>query len=223
MNYLTGNDPSILSGKGHEYVVRERAPYNLDRTIALLALIFFLPLLSTIILLMLVFDPGPIFYRHRRIGYGGEAFDCLKFRTMVVDAEQRLECLLEQDIHAQLEWHRDQKLRQDPRITILGHLLRKSSMDEIPQLINVYRGEMRIVGPRPIVHDEVHRYGRFFSHYISVTPGITGLWQVSGRNNVSYRRRVAADVYYVRNRSASFDMKIILATFGAVFTGSGTF
>lgn len=140
----------------------------------------------------------------------------------MVDSDQRLQLLLQRDVRARMEWHRDQKLRNDPRITWVGYLLRKSSIDELPQLINVFRGEMRIVGPRPIVQGEVHRYGRFFSHYVSVVPGITGLWQVSGRNDVSYRRRVAADVYYIRNRSTFLDAKIMLATFGAVFAGSGT-
>jgi lipopolysaccharide/colanic/teichoic acid biosynthesis glycosyltransferase len=196
---------------------------TLDRIIALAALIALLPLLIVMTICIAVLDPGPIFFNHRRIGYKGDTFGCLKFRSMVVDADRRLAELLERDPRARLEWQLDHKLRSDPRITPFGKFLRKSSIDELPQLINVLRGEMRIVGPRPIVANEVEKYGRFFAHYSSVVPGLTGLWQVTGRNDVSYRRRVATDVFYVRNRTLLLDLKIMLATVGTVLTAKGTF
>jgi lipopolysaccharide/colanic/teichoic acid biosynthesis glycosyltransferase len=195
----------------------------LDRTIALVALIALAPLLILTAVCIAIFDPGPIFFSHRRIGYKGQTFGCLKFRSMVVDADRRLAELLERDPRARLEWHLDHKLRNDPRITPFGKFLRKSSIDELPQLFNVLRGEMRIVGPRPIVAGEIEKYGRFFQHYTSVVPGLTGLWQVTGRNDVSYRRRIATDVFYVRNRTLWLDFKIMLATVGTVLTAKGTF
>ena len=150
-------------------------------------------------------------------------FKCLKFRSMLVDADRRLQELLAQDPVARAEWERDHKLRDDPRITALGSFLRRSSVDEIPQLFNVLRGEMSLVGPRPIVAAEVPRYRRYINHYCSVTPGITGLWQVSGRNDVSYRRRVALDVTYARSKSLLFDLKILAATVPAVLLRKGSY
>lgn len=140
-----------------------------------------------------------------------------------MDSQERLARHLAQDPAARREWEKDHKLRDDPRITALGRFLRKSSIDEIPQLLNVLAGEMSIVGPRPIVLDEIYRYGSRFASYCKVRPGITGLWQVSGRNNVNYRRRVAMDVAYVRNRSVLLDLKIIAATIPAVLQSRGSY
>src|SRR5262245_4934456 len=179
--------------------INQAAVRVLDIVVAATALVFFAPLFVAISIAIYLSDPGPIFFAHRRIGRGGRAFPCIKFRSMVVDADKRLEELLSSDPRAQFEWQLDHKLKNDPRITALGSFLRRSSLDELPQLVNVLRGEMSIVGPRPIVEAETARYGHKFKAYCKVRPGITGLWQVSGRNNVSYRRRVACDVVYSRS------------------------
>jgi exopolysaccharide production protein ExoY len=192
-----------------------------DRTVALCALVFLAPLLILTAILVFITDPGPIFFGHSRIGYGGKSFKCLKFRTMVVDADRMLAEHLRNNAGARLEWARDHKLRDDPRVTFLGKYLRIFSIDELPQLLNVVLGDMRLVGPRPIVSSEIEKYGRFFSHYTSVPPGLTGLWQISGRNEVSYRRRVAADVFYVRNRTRLLNLKIMFATIETVVTTRG--
>lgn len=181
------------------------------------------PLMAIVALLVWAQDRGPVIFAHRRIGRDGRLFSCLKFRSMAVDAEARLQRLLATDEAAQLEWAADHKLRKDPRITAVGVFLRKSSLDELPQLFNVVRGEMSLVGPRPVVHAEAERYGRWFSHYCSVRPGITGLWQVSGRNEVSYRKRVAMDVLYSRRKSAALDMRILLNTIPAVLLRKGSY
>lgn len=195
----------------------------LDIGVASCALIFLAPLMLVVACLVYLVDPGPIFFAHRRMGKDGMTFPCLKFRSMVTDAEARLQHLLASDPEARAEWARDYKLRCDPRITPIGNFLRKSSIDELPQLFNVLRGEMSIVGPRPIVEGEIERYGRYFSEYSRVKPGITGLWQVSGRNNVSYRRRVALDVSYARNKSVVLDLRILALTVPAVFMARGSF
>ncbi len=194
----------------------------LDIAIAILALIFLAPLLIVVAAVTWIIDPGPVFFAHRRIGRDGKMFPCLKFRTMVVDADRRLQHLLATDPVARAEWARDFKLRRDPRITAIGGFLRRSSIDELPQLWNVLHGEMSIVGPRPIVQDEVERYGRYFIHYMAVKPGLTGLWQVSGRNDVSYRRRVALDVTYARNKCLGLNLRILMMTVPAVLLAKGS-
>jgi lipopolysaccharide/colanic/teichoic acid biosynthesis glycosyltransferase len=195
----------------------------MDLALALTALLFFLPLMLVIALCIWLSDPGQILFAHRRIGRGGRHFHCLKFRSMAVDAEARLTELLATDPVARAEWARDHKLKSDPRITAIGRFLRKSSLDELPQIFNVLRGEMSLVGPRPIVDAEALRYGRYFAHYCSVRPGITGLWQINGRNNTSYRRRVAYDVAYSRSRSTLFDVKILAMTVPSVMLARGSY
>ncbi|MFZ5667766.1 MAG: sugar transferase [Pseudomonadota bacterium] len=196
---------------------------TLDAIGAVLLLILFGPLMVLVAIGVFVSDPGPVVFRQKRIGRGGHQFDCLKFRTMTVDAEDRLAHLLANDPIARAEWDRDQKLRKDPRIVGIGHFLRKSSLDELPQLFNVLRGEMSLVGPRPIVAEEIGRYGRYFSHYCAVRPGITGLWQISGRNDVDYRRRVAFDVIYARKGTAMANVKILLLTVPSVVASRGSY
>lgn len=191
--------------------------------LAVVALIFFLPLMLLVALAILLQDSGPVVFAHRRIGRDGQSFPCFKFRSMAADAEARLDDLLARDPQARAEWARDHKLRNDPRVTPLGAFLRKTSLDELPQLFNVLRGEMALVGPRPIVDAEVSRYGRRFAHYCSTKPGITGLWQVSGRNDVSYRGRVAMDTLYARNRSLSLDLAIMAKTVPAVLMRKGSY
>jgi len=188
-----------------------------------LALLFLAPLVLLVALCIRLQDGGPAFFAHRRIGKDGRMFSCLKLRTMAPDADERLEALLASDAEARTEWERDHKLRTDPRITPIGQLLRRSSIDEIPQLLNVLRGEMSLVGPRPITLHERQRYGHRFSDYCRVSPGITGLWQVSGRNDTTYRRRVAMDVIYSRKKTVGLDLLILVKTIPAVLTRSGSY
>jgi Undecaprenyl-phosphate galactose phosphotransferase WbaP len=175
------------------------------------------------LMLIMACTAGPIIYAHPRIGRGGEVFRCFKFRTMIPDADNTLYELLETNPELKAEWVRDHKLRDDPRVTRIGNLLRRTSLDELPQLWNVLRGDMSMVGPRPIVKEELLRYGRSAPVYLSVKPGVTGLWQVSGRNNMDYRRRVAIDVYYVRNQSVLFDSYILLKTIRVVLHRDGAY
>jgi len=194
-----------------------------DILIAILTIAFAAPLLVMVALAIKLSDGGPVLFGHRRIGRGGHDFDCLKFRSMVIDADQRLARVLANDPEARAEWARDHKLRNDPRITPLGAFLRRSSLDELPQLFNVLRGEMSIVGPRPIVAGEAPRYGRRLRSYCSVRPGMTGLWQVSGRNDVSYRRRVAMDTLYAGRKNLAWDIRILLLTVPAVLLTRGSY
>ncbi len=189
---------------------------------ALIGLIALAPLMLLTALMIRIFDPGPILFRQRRIGAGGQVFECLKFRTMVTDADTRLYDLLLNCPEARAEWDIGHKLRKDPRTTPIGRFLRKSSIDELPQLLNILKGEMSLVGPRPIVAAEIERYGRYFNYYARVRPGLTGLWQVSGRNNVSYRRRVAMDVIYARKRNLGLNLHILARTIPAVLTATGS-
>jgi exopolysaccharide production protein ExoY len=197
--------------------------YLANASMALLLIVFVLPLMVLVAVAIAIVDPGPIVFKHRRVGRSGNHFYCYKFRTMVVDAEARLADLLARDPEAREEWTRDHKLRVDPRTTPLGRFLRRTSLDELPQLFNILRGEMNLVGPRPIVDAEVVRYGRRFAHYCRVKPGLTGLWQVSGRNDVSYRRRVATDSLYAQVKSPVLDAAILLATVPAVLLRKGSY
>ena len=190
--------------------------------VASIALIVALaPLLLLLAVMVIVTDPGPPVFSHHRVGKNGKMFRCLKFRSMCVNAEARLDRMFVEDPLLKAEWERSHKLCRDPRVTRIGHLLRVSSLDELPQLFNVLSGSMTLVGPRPIVMREISQYGRFFSYYLSVKPGLTGLWQVTGRSSVSYQRRVAADILYVRTRSLGLDFRILLATVPAVLLGWG--
>jgi lipopolysaccharide/colanic/teichoic acid biosynthesis glycosyltransferase len=212
-----------LAREGAAPEVRLDAMRVLDMSIALVALVVVLPVLLLIAVLVKAQDGGPVLFAQTRIGRNGRRFRCYKIRTMVVDAQARLDAVLASDPAARREWERDHKLRNDPRITGLGRILRESSLDELPQLFNVLNGEMSIVGPRPIVEAEVARYGRFFRHYCSVPPGITGLWQVSGRNDVEYRERVALDILYARSRCLKRNLTIMLMTVPAVLLRKGSY
>src|SRR3546814_118230 len=167
---------------------------------AFMALLLFAPLMALIFLIVKL-DGGPAFFGHTRIGKDGRAFTCWKFRSMVADSEEVLEEVLRRDPAARAEWNRDFKLSNDPRITVIGAFLRKSSLDELPQVFNVLKGDMSLVGPRPIVAAEVPRYRQYIQDYFRCRPGITGLWQVSGRNDLDYERRVQIDSGYARGRS----------------------
>ena len=194
-----------------------------DVLIALLILVFIAPLLIVLAMTVRFSDGGSALFSQPRIGRGGRLFACYKFRSMAPDAEARLAALLARDAQARSEWARDHKLRADPRVTALGAFLRRSSLDELPQLFNVLRGDMSLVGPRPIVQAEVARYSTRFRDYCSVRPGITGLWQISGRNDVSYRRRVAMDVMYARRRGAKMYFAILIGTIPSVLLKRGAY
>jgi exopolysaccharide production protein ExoY len=194
-----------------------------DVTLAGLALVFVAPLLVLLAVMIKIHDGGPALFAHRRVGHRARQFDCLKLRTMRVDSEERLRTLLATSATARTEWDKDHKLRDDPRVTPFGRFLRRSSLDELPQLLNIIRGDMSIVGPRPIVEAETVRYGRYMRAYCSVKPGLTGLWQVQGRNDVSYRRRVAMDVVYSRRKSFGLDLKIMVMTLPAVLRSRGAY
>lgn len=168
-------------------------------------------------------SPGPIIFKHRRVGKDGKEFPCYKFRSMCVDADVKLKELLEKDPAARAEWEKDFKLKHDPRITRSGAFLRKTSLDELPQLFNVLKGDMSLVGPRPIIKDEVPRYGNFIEDFYMVRPGVTGMWQTSGRNDVTYDERVQMDTWYVRNWNVWFDIVLIWRTIGVVLGKKGAY
>ena len=193
-----------------------------DTFSACILLVLLSPLML-LIALMIRRDGGPALFAHPRIGKRGRAFNCYKFRTMVVDAEQRLEQLLQQSPDLRAQWDNERKLRDDPRVSRLGAFLRKSSLDELPQLINVLRGEMSLVGPRPVVRSELHLYGDQVGYYLMVRPGMTGLWQVSGRSDLNYDARVYLDAWYVKNWSLWHDQIILFKTIDVVFRRAGAY
>jgi len=195
----------------------------LDIIIALTGLSVLWPLMLMVAAAIRVSDPGPVLFAHERIGFNGRRFRCLKFRSMVMNADVALRNLLERDPNAAREWAETQKLRDDPRVTRLGQILRETSLDELPQLWNVLVGDMSIVGPRPIVSAEVRRYANDFDAYAATRPGITGLWQVMGRSDCTYEERVSLDVAYVRNWSLLRDCFIVAKTFIVVFARKGSY
>ncbi|SFH06758.1 undecaprenyl-phosphate galactose phosphotransferase [Desulfotomaculum arcticum] len=194
-----------------------------DLLAGLLILTGLLPFMLLIAILIKVESKGPVIFAHRRLGKDGVEFNCLKFRTMVSNAQQVLEELLENDQEAYEEWNRDFKLKNDPRVTRIGNFLRKTSLDELPQIINVLKGEMSLVGPRPIVQDEIIKYGPMIDNYYQVPPGITGLWQVNGRSDVDYKTRVQIDTWYIRNWSLWLDITLLIRTISVVFACKGAY
>lgn len=218
-----GSQPVTFDGVGGLEMVNQRrmkamrlGKSILDFTLSLVAFVCFIPLFAVIPVLVKVTSKGPVFYRARRLGKGGRTIRVWKFRSMYADADERLASLLESDPALKAEFEANFKLADDPRVTPLGRFLRKTSLDEIPQLLNVFSGEMALIGPRPIVEKEVSYYGRAYHVFSSVKPGITGLWQASGRSNTGYTRRVALDTYYVLNWSPWLDIWILFRTVGAV-------
>lgn len=191
-----------------------------DLGLAGIALAILAPLLLLVAFVVRL-DGGPALFAHTRIGRRGQAFRCLKFRSMVVDSDAALADLFEKDPAARDEWMRSHKLRNDPRVTWVGRILRKTSLDELPQLLNVLRLEMSMVGPRPIVSAEVPKYGENIEFYYQTRPGITGLWQVSGRSDTTYADRVHIDSWYVRNWTLWRDLTILARTLPAVLTARG--
>ena len=176
-----------------------------------------------IVALITRMDGGSILYGHRRIGARGQSFTCWKFRTMVPNAAAVLSEILARDPQTRTEWERDFKLKSDPRVTRAGKFLRTTSLDELPQLFNVLKGEMSLVGPRPIVRDEIPRYGAAFHDYVRCRPGITGIWQVSGRTDTDYATRVRLDQRYARSRSLGLDCRILALTARVVIRRHGAY
>jgi UDP-galactose-lipid carrier transferase len=219
---LAGGLSLALSLTRVDQLVRFRIKRVCELALAVSLMVLLLPLFL-IVALIIRLDGGPTFYGQVRVGRGGRPFRCLKFRSMVHHADKVLADLLAWDPEAAHEWECDFKLKDDPRITRLGRFLRRSSLDELPQILNVLRGDMSFVGPRPIVEAEVGRYREDIDLYYLVRPGITGLWQVSGRNSLSYDERVALDVRYVLNWSLRFDLLILLRTLPAVMRKTGAY
>ncbi len=191
----------------------------MDYTLAVAALIFLVPLFLLIALAIQLDSPGPVFYRRRVVGLGGKLFDAFKFRTMVTNAD----ALLEQNPELKKAFEQNYKLREDPRVTRVGRFLRRWSLDELPQLFNVLRGEMSLVGPRMLTPEEISRYGRWALNLLTVKPGITGLWQVSGRADLPYSERVRLDLFYIRNYSLWLDLAILAQTIPAVLRKRGAY
>jgi len=185
--------------------------------------ILIMPFFLVIALLVKISSPGPVFYGHKRLGTNGKHFTAYKFRSMVMDAHERLQRLFESNPEIKKEWEKNHKLQNDPRVTVIGKFLRRTSLDELPQLLNILKGEMSLVGPRPIVDEEVSKYGEDFNWIFSVKPGLTGMWQVSGRSETDYAARVLYDTYYLQSWSVWLDIWIIFMTFGAVLRGKGAY
>ncbi|MEP7221696.1 MAG: sugar transferase [Novosphingobium sp.] len=194
-----------------------------DIAITIVALFALAPLMLLIWIGIRLTDSGEVLFRHERVGRSGKPFDCLKFRTMHEDSDHILADHLARNSDAQREWDATFKLTRDPRVSLLGLILRKTSLDELPQLFNVLRGDMSLVGPRPVVAEELLQYGKYTRYYLSVRPGLTGLWQVSGRNDTTYRRRIACDVVYVRGQRLASNMVILLRTVPTVLFGRGAY
>jgi Undecaprenyl-phosphate galactose phosphotransferase WbaP len=207
---------------------RLKMPWNLgvkrfiDVFIIIAGGIVVLPFLLFIAFLIKVTSPGPALYKHNRLGLNGKNIEVYKFRSMVIDSGERLKKMME-DPNIREEWQSNHKLRDDPRITPIGKFLRRTSLDEFPQIINVLKGEMSLVGPRPVTEDEVPKYGDDFSRIFSVKPGMTGLWQVSGRSDMDYQDRVAYDTYYLQSWSLWIDLWVLYKTSGVVIKGKGAY
>lgn len=196
--------------------------YFYDCVCAVLLLCLIAPVMLMVAVCVKLDGGGPILFRQQRVGRNGRLFYCLKFRSMVPNAGAMLEEHLAKNESARREWVEKQKLTFDPRVTAIGNFLRRSSLDELPQLFNVVVGDMSLVGPRPILPSECVRYEDRISDYLSVRPGLTGLWQVKGRSDTTYAERVALDTHYVRNQSLALDIKILFLTVGALFSQRGS-
>lgn len=215
-DFVSDATSSNCSGR----LTRVGVPF-VHRMLAVVLLLLFSPLMLVLMFLIWWADGAPVLFGHYRVGHCGCLFKCLKFRSMRLDADAVLAKLLDSDPKARAEWESDQKLLNDPRVTGVGLFLRKTSLDELPQLLNVAMGDMRLVGPRPVTPPELMRYDFSRWHYVSVAPGMTGLWQVSGRNLTTYEQRVALDRSYVENASAWLDTQILFRTIWVVLTGHG--
>lgn len=196
---------------------------SLDVVLSLIGILILLPLFLLVSAALKITSPGPVLFGHARIGYAGESFRCWKFRSMVTNGDDVLARHFEQNPAERYEWETNRKLKNDPRVTRLGKVLRAYSVDELPQLINVLLGNMSLVGPRPVVKDELEIYGPQAEIYLSTRPGITGLWQTSGRSDVGYSQRITLDTEYVNNWSIWRDFKIMFKTIPTVIAAEGSY
>ena len=212
-----------FQGTKDHIVGYDKTKRAIDVLLSISFLFLFFPLFLFVILTLFALHGRPIFIAHPRLGRGGKTFRCLKFRSMVRNPDEILERHLAESSKARIEWVANHKLKADPRVTSIGHLLRKSSVDELPQFINVLRGDMSLVGPRPIVEAEVSKYGTHIQHYYQVRPGLTGRWQVSGRSDVSYTSRVKMDVDYVESRGLFQDLTILFKTVPCIVASRGSY
>ena len=204
-----------------EMPVGGMAKRALDIVLAVIGILLLLPLILGLVVILKLTDSGPLLYGHRRIGFAGREFRCWKFRTMVMDGDAVLQKYLRENPAKALLWNEQHKLVDDPRVTAIGAVLRKLSLDELPQLLNVLTGEMSLVGPRPVVRAELDHYASSTRHYLSARPGLSGLWQISGRSNTTYMERVQLDRFYVMNWNLWMDLRIIFMTIPAVAMARG--
>lgn len=224
LNHFFGNEQLFLRlsnnlGRRLNRIIKR----SIDIFLSFAGILILLPLFVLVAFIIRFTTKGSIFFKHKRVGYLGKHFYCLKFQTMYPNSKQILEQVLMSDENARIEWERDFKLKNDPRVTKIGKFLRMTSLDELPQLFNVLMGEMSLVGPRPIIDEEISRYGANYYYYQVVRPGITGLWQISGRNDVDYVDRVKFDVWYVKNWSLWYDLVILFKTVLVVVKRSGAY
>tara|TARA_Y100000590_G_scaffold60997_1_gene65117 strand:+ start:873 stop:1484 length:612 start_codon:yes stop_codon:yes gene_type:complete len=203
--------------------LQDSIKYFLDFILAIALFVLFFPIILVIIFLLKIFTHENIFYRHIRLGKNGKEFYIYKFRTMKKNRDKILAEYFMKYPEVKLEWGNNHKLKNDPRITKIGYFLREFSLDEIPQILNIIRGDMSFVGPRPIVAEEIKKYGSHYNDYKKCKPGLTGLWQVSGRNNTTYERRIELDVHYIKNKSILLDIKILLKTIPVVLSRKGAY
>jgi Undecaprenyl-phosphate galactose phosphotransferase WbaP len=195
----------------------------LDLLLVSIGGLIILPLFLLISLAIKVTSPGPVLYAHKRLGLNGKYFNAYKFRSMEIDAEKKLESVLDADTRLREEWEATYKLKDDPRVTKIGNILRRTSFDELPQLINILKGEMSLVGPRPVTDPEIEKYGENALRVLTVKPGLTGLWQVSGRSDTDYAERVSYDLYYIQSWSVWLDLWILYRTPGVILKGKGAY
>lgn len=228
---INGELISSIHHKGMAFYIRNNLlnPIDIaskklfDFIVSIFLIVFLVPIFGILYMVVLISTKSNPIFAHTRIGKGGKRFKIYKFRTMFVDADKRLDELLRSCNDSAEEWNRNFKLKNDPRVTKAGRFLRKTSLDELPQILNVLKGEMSLVGPRPIVEAEIQKYGEYFEYFTSVKPGITGLWQVSGRNDIEYDERVQLDVWYVRNWSMELDLQILVKTILVVIGRKGSY
>jgi len=213
------SSPDIVILTEPPTVMAEWATRALDIVVATILLIMVAPLMAICALATMLSGPGPLIFRQARIGRNGSEFTCLKFRTMVCNADSAIEELLRKSGAARQQWQALQKLHPDPRVTHVGRFMRRYCLDELPQIFNILAGEMSVVGPRPIVASEIDRYGPQFADYCAVRPGLTGLWQISGRHALSYEERVRLDAEYARTKSVVTDIAILWRTVPIVIAG----
>lgn len=225
------NMESLIDGRIVAFSVRNNLArwYNrwikriFDIVCTVIGILCLMPVFLIIAIWIYRDSPGPVIFKHRRVGKKGKSFSCYKFRSMCVDADEKLQRVLAADPKARAEWESEFKLKDDPRITRSGAFLRKTSLDELPQLFNVLKGDMSLVGPRPIIREEIPRYGKHIDDFYMVRPGITGMWQTSGRNDVTYDERVQMDTWYVRNWNVWFDMVLLWRTIKVVICKKGAY